>query len=102
MKVWSNRCDHEMHSELSNGTLVAGHNKFHTSGGPRRRPCLGECRGPWIFPCIGNNHPNRLVFFSEVETTNQRMLLEMSFIYSIYPSLIQDSHEKLFRFTDEK
>ena len=35
MKARSNRCDREMRSELRNGTLVAGHNKFHTSGGAR-------------------------------------------------------------------
>jgi hypothetical protein len=29
----------------------------------------------FIFPCIGKNHPNWLIFFGGVETTNQTILL---------------------------
>ena len=36
----------------------------------------------FIFPYIGNNHPNRLIFFRGVQTTNQLMLMCNS--YGIY------------------
>ena len=35
------------------GMPVAKKDKFHTCGGPRRRPCLGEGRGRRIFSNIG-------------------------------------------------
>ena len=67
--------------------------KFHTCGGPRRRPCLGQGRGRriyWLvvwnsfyFPYIGNNNPNWLIFFRGVETTNQYIYI--SNIDSISP-----------------
>ena len=39
----------------------------------------------FIFPCIGNNHPNWLIFFRGVETTNQKFvwLLSDAFLFSI-------------------
>ena len=36
---------------------------------------FGTC---FIFPCIGNNHPSCLIFFSGVQTTNQN--LSMAFL----------------------
>ena len=37
----------------------------------------------FIFPCIGNNHPNWLIFFRGVETTNQKPMHTLS--YHIMP-----------------
>ena len=36
----------------------------------------------FIFPCIGNNHPNRLIFFRGVQTTNQ-----MTYVFQFGDSL---------------
>ena len=42
-----------------------------------------------IFPYIGKNHPNWLIFFRWVETTNQVWLVDGSFMFRI-PQILQD------------
>ena len=52
------------------------------SCGHGKMPGFFSCKSGWwfgtcfIFPCIGDNHPNWLIFFRVVETTNQKSLLD--------------------------
>jgi hypothetical protein len=51
---------------------VAGFQKMGTDGPPqeiKQGPLVGDLEH--FFPYIGNNSPNRLIFFRGVETTNQ-------------------------------
>ena len=35
----------------------------------------------FIFPCIGNHHPNWLILFRGVQTTNQNIIYQKSFLW---------------------
>ena len=71
----------------------------------------------FIFPYIGNNHPNRLIFFRGVQTTNQMFLSEShtsnvsvftchcgseSPSYSIEHCLLQVLYDDHWEFQDPK
>ena len=61
--------------------MSAGEKGAHRGG----RRFLGTLSGWWfgtcfIFPYIGKHHPNWLIFFRGIETTNQQMSIDFLFV----------------------
>ena len=56
--------------------------------------------GTWLlFPCIGKNHPNWLIFFRGIETTNKLRIKHDPLLETIYVFLWESSNVKLWLIT---
>ena len=70
----------------SSAAFGAKKKRFHTCGGPRRRPCLGEGRGRRIIAADWNLEPDfgNLPYPEKVTGTNRSDLGKIDKIYDIF------------------
>ena len=61
------RSRHAECSKLAIENIVAANFKFHTSGGPGRRPCLGPGRGRRIYNHVVDALPSEMITLLNID-----------------------------------